>query len=159
MERGQVGFRVFLLLPVGVVFQTYHLMVGIGMLLILLSALGVGLWWTGRLWTARWFLWAAVFAVLLPQAANQLGWFSAEVGRQPWIVYDLMKTTAAVSPVISGGEVLGSIIMFGLMYGLLFVLFIYLLDQKIRHGPDEPGAAEAPPPDGVPLLHGDRASV
>ena len=86
--------------PVNTVFQTYHAMVGIGMALIALSVLGVFFWWRQTLWEKRWFLRLCVWAVLLPQAANQLGWFSAEVGRQPWIVYGLMKTRDGVSPII-----------------------------------------------------------
>ena len=138
--------------PVNQVFQTYHAMVGIGMTLIGLSVLGVFFWWRKTLWEKRWFLWICVFAVLLPQAANQLGWFSAEVGRQPWIVYGLMKTQAAVSPIITTGQIWGSVIMFGIMYLLLFILFIYLLDNKIRHGPD--GAAA----DGAAASGHDRAA-
>ena len=121
--------------PVNPVFQAFHAMVGIGMVLIGLSLLGVLLWWRGTLFESRWLLWSFVFAVLLPQAANQLGWFTAEVGRQPWIVYGLMRTAAGVSPYVSTGHVLASLVLFTLIYLALFVLFIYLLDQKIRHGP------------------------
>jgi cytochrome bd ubiquinol oxidase subunit I len=141
--------------PVNTVFQTYHAMVGIGMTLIALSFLGAFFWWRQTLWEKRWFLRICVLAVLLPQAANQLGWFSAEVGRQPWIVYGLMKTRAAVSPGVTTGQIWGSVIMFGIMYLLLFVLFIYLLDQKIRHGPED---APQPAP-AVPLAGHDRAAV
>src|SRR5690606_13164744 len=74
--------------PVNVVFQTYHAMVAIGFGLIALSWGGLLLWWRKRLFDLRWLLWIFVFAVLGPQAANQLGWISAEVGRQPYIVYN-----------------------------------------------------------------------
>jgi cytochrome d ubiquinol oxidase subunit I len=121
--------------PVQPVFQAYHAMVGIGMALIGLSLLGGYLCWRGTLFEQRWLLWVYVFAVLCPQASNQLGWFTAEVGRQPWIVYGLMRTAAAVSPTVTSGQVLTSLAMFVLIYLSLFVLFIYLLDQKIRHGP------------------------
>jgi cytochrome bd ubiquinol oxidase subunit I len=141
--------------PVNQVFQTYHAMVGIGMTLIGLSVLGVIFWWRKSLWEKRWFLWLCVFAVVLPQAANQLGWFSAEVGRQPWIVYHLMKTQNAVSENASAGQIWGSLIMFGIMYSLLFILFIYLLDRKIKHGPDEVAPEPVPP---FPEFH-DRAAV
>jgi cytochrome d ubiquinol oxidase subunit I len=123
--------------PVNIVFQAYHLMVAIGMGLIGLSLLGLLFWWRGRLFQARWLLWVLVFSVLGPQLANQLGWMTAEIGRQPWIVQGLLRTADAYSPVVSGGQVLGSIVMFGLIYGLLFVLFVYLLNEKIQHGPDE----------------------
>jgi cytochrome bd ubiquinol oxidase subunit I len=121
--------------PVTPVFQAYHAMVGIGTGLIGLSLLGAFLWWRGRLFEARWLLWLFVFAVLGPQAANQLGWFTAEVGRQPWIVYGLMRTADGVSPTVTAGQVLASLALFTFIYLALFVLFVYLLDQKIRHGP------------------------
>jgi cytochrome d ubiquinol oxidase subunit I len=144
--------------PVNTVFQTYHAMVGIGMVLIALSSLGAFLWWRQTLWNARWFLTICVWAVLLPQVANQLGWFSAEVGRQPWIVYGLLRTRDAVSPTVRPDQVWASVVMFSVMYLLLFILFIYLLDQKIRHGPDDV-SHEAHPTAGLPLLQGDRAAV
>ncbi len=121
--------------PVNPVFQGFHLMVGIGMGLIALSLLGAFLWWRGSLFECRWLLWIFVFAVLGPQMSNQLGWFTAELGRQPWIVYGLMRTAAATSPTVSPQKIVVSLVLFVLIYLALFVLFIYLLDQKIRHGP------------------------
>ncbi len=85
------------------VFQTYHLMVAIGMALIALAWGGAFLAWRGTLFRSRRLLWIYVLAVLLPQAANQLGWASAEIGRQPWIVQGLMRTADAVSDTISAG--------------------------------------------------------
>lgn len=121
--------------PVNSVFQVYHLMIVIGMGLIGLSLLGILLWWFGRLFQARWLLWLYVFSVIGPQIGNQVGWATAEIGRQPWIVYGLMRTSDGVSRAVNSGQILGSLILFTLIYILLFVLFIYLLDQKIRHGP------------------------
>ena len=121
--------------PVNPVFQAFHAMVGVGMALIGLSLLGAILLWRGTLFETRWLLWICVFAVLGPQVANQLGWFTAELGRQPWIVYGLMRTAAGVSPWLTAGEVLTSLVFFTLVYLALFVLFLYLLGQKIRHGP------------------------
>lgn len=123
--------------PVNLVFQSYHAMVGIGMLLILVAVLSAVYLWRNRLFTTRWLLWVLVFAVLGPQLANQLGWMSAEVGRQPWIVYDLLRTSDALSAAVSASEVLTSLILFGLIYLLLFILFVYLLNEKIQHGPDD----------------------
>ena len=123
--------------PVQSVFQFYHLMVAIGMTLIGLSLLGLFAWWRGWLFEKKWLLSIFLFSVLLPQMANQLGWFAAEVGRQPWIVFGLMRTSEAFSPVVSKGEVITSMILFGAIYALLFILFIFLLDNKIKHGPDD----------------------
>ncbi|HNW60300.1 MAG TPA: cytochrome ubiquinol oxidase subunit I [bacterium] len=123
--------------PVQVVFQTYHLMVVLGMGLILLSLAALLLLLRSRLFAQRWLLWIFVFAVLGPQAANQLGWASAEIGRQPWIVQNLLKTRDAFSPNVSGGEILFSLALFFIVYTLLLLLFIYLLNDKIQHGPDD----------------------
>jgi cytochrome d ubiquinol oxidase subunit I len=127
--------------PVNLVFQSYHLMVLIGMVLIGLSALGVVLLWQGVTYRWRWLLWVYVFSVLGPQIANQVGWISAEVGRQPWIVYGLLRTRDAVSPTVPAGNVLFSLILFTLIYLALLALFLYLLTAKIRRGPVDPEAA------------------
>ena len=126
--------------PANAVFQSYHLMVAIGMLLILISLVSVFYWWRGNLFTTRWLLYILVFSVLLPEIANQLGWFSAEVGRQPWIVYGLLRTSEALSVSVGEGQVITSLILFSLIYLLLFALFIFLLDEKIRRGPEEEAA-------------------
>ncbi|MDD4050598.1 MAG: cytochrome ubiquinol oxidase subunit I [candidate division Zixibacteria bacterium] len=128
--------------PVNPVFQSYHLMVGIGMILIALALGGLFFWWRRRLFEMTWFLWIFVFSVLLPQIANQMGWFSAEVGRQPWIVYGLLRTAEGVSKSVTPGDVIASIVMFLLVYILLFILFIYHLNEKIQRGPEAPVAAE-----------------
>lgn len=83
-------------------------------------------------------MWILVFSVLGPQIANQLGWIAAEVGRQPWIVYGLLRTSEALSKVVEAGQVWFSLILFMIIYALLFVLFIYLLNEKIQHGPEHP---------------------
>lgn len=121
--------------PVQAVFQAYHAMVALGMLLILLAWGGAFLAWRGTLFRQRWLLWIAVFSVLAPQLANQLGWATAEIGRQPWIVYGLMRTRDAVSQTIGSTEVLISLVLFMLIYLALFILFIVLLNQKVRKGP------------------------
>ena len=123
--------------PVNPVFQSYHLMVMIGMLLIGIALLAAWGWWRGWLWGERWFLKVLIASVILPQLANQLGWFTAEVGRQPWIVYGLLRTSDGVSKSITTGEVWTSLILFSLIYLLLGVLFFYLLNEKIQAGPGE----------------------
>ena len=123
--------------PVNIVFQFYHLMVAIGFGLIGLSLLSAVYLWRGRLFQTRWLLSLLVISVLGPQLANQFGWFAAEIGRQPWIVYGLLRTSEGLSKVVGAEAVLGSLILFTFIYGLLFAVFIYLLDDKIRHGPDD----------------------
>jgi cytochrome d ubiquinol oxidase subunit I len=123
--------------PVLASFLFFHAMVGIGFTLIGLAALGFLYFHRGTLPERRWLLWLLVFSVLGPQLANQLGWFAAEVGRQPWIVYGVMRTPAGLSAVVGASAVLSSLILFTLIYALLFTVFIYLLNDKIQHGPDE----------------------
>ncbi len=124
--------------PVNIVFQAYHLMVAVGFALIAISLLGVFFWWRGTLFKKKWLLWIFVFSVLLPQIANQVGWITAEVGRQPWIVYGLMRTSEGISKAVEAGQVLFSLILFTIIYLFLFLLFLYLLNEKIKHGPDDP---------------------
>jgi cytochrome d ubiquinol oxidase subunit I len=123
--------------PVNIVFQAYHLMVAIGFTLIGISLLGVFFWWRGTLFKKRWMLWIFVFSVLLPQIANQIGWITAEVGRQPWIVYGLLRTSEGLSKAVEAGQVWFSLILFTIIYAGLFILFIYLLNEKIQHGPED----------------------
>ncbi|MBI3316920.1 MAG: cytochrome ubiquinol oxidase subunit I [Candidatus Omnitrophica bacterium] len=126
--------------PVNITFQAFHGMILIGLALIVLSLLGCFFWWRGTLFQKKWLLRLFVISVLGPQIANQLGWATAEIGRQPWIVYGLLRTEQGVSRVVSSGQVLASILMFSVVYLLLFILFVYLLDQKIKKGP---GAEES----------------
>jgi cytochrome d ubiquinol oxidase subunit I len=84
-----------------------------------------------------------VWSIPLPLIACQLGWIAAEVGRQPWIVYHLMKTKDAVSITVGAGEILFSIILFGIIYIMLGSIFIYLLVRKIKQGPDSVTGKEA----------------
>ncbi|MEL6276419.1 MAG: cytochrome ubiquinol oxidase subunit I, partial [Bacteroidota bacterium] len=120
---------------VNAIFQFYHLMVAIGLFLIGLTLYSCIQWWRGKLFDKRWLLWVFVFAVILPQLANQFGWYAAEMGRQPWVVYGLLRTSDALSKVVTANQVLFSLIMFTLIYTLLFALFVYLLNKKIQHGP------------------------
>jgi cytochrome d ubiquinol oxidase subunit I len=121
--------------PVTASFLFFHGMVGAGLLMIAVAALGVLYFHHGSLHERRWLLWILVFSVLLPQLANQLGWFAAEVGRQPWIVYGVMRTPEGLSALVKANTVLSSLVLFTLIYFLLFAVFIYLLNDKIQHGP------------------------
>ena len=115
---------------VNAVFQFYHLMVMIGMTLIALTLFASFLWWRGKLFDKRWLMVVFVFATLLPQIANQLGWFAAEMGRQPWVVYGLLRTSDALSASVKANQVLFSLILFGAIYLLLFILFVYMIDKR-----------------------------
>ncbi len=123
--------------PINLVFQVYHLMIGLGGLFVaigLLAALFAV--WKQRIWRTRWLLWILVLSIFLTELATLSGWWTAEFGRQPWIVWNLLRTADAVSPNLVGGQVLLSVLMFVGLYALLFVLFIYLLNEKIQHGPE-----------------------
>jgi cytochrome d ubiquinol oxidase subunit I len=123
--------------PVNVTFQLFHLMVAIGFGMILISALGFLYFWRGSLFDKRWLLWLLVLSVLGPQLANQAGWFAAEVGRQPWIVQGLLRTSEGLSAVVKANTVLAAILLFSAVYLLLFAVFVYLLNDKIQHGPED----------------------
>lgn len=127
---------------VGLVFQFYHLMITVGVILFALVVVSCFFWWRGWLFDTskpltRWLLLALVFSVLGPQIANQAGWFAAEMGRQPWIVWNLLKTSEALSKVVTSQQIVASLVMFGAVYALLFAMFIFLLSRKIHHGPDD----------------------
>src|SRR5690606_20773955 len=121
--------------PVAIPFYTYHLMITIGMINIALTSVALVLWWSGKLFAQRWLLWIFVFAVVGPYLANQAGWVAAEVGRQPWIVYGLLRTSDGLSAAVSAEQVAWSIGMFTFIYVLLFFVWIYVLNDKIQHGP------------------------
>ncbi|HEY3284696.1 MAG TPA: cytochrome ubiquinol oxidase subunit I [Armatimonadota bacterium] len=127
--------------PVGLPFFGFHVMVGLGMYFIALTLFSVLMLIRGKLFGMRWLLWVYVFSVIGPYIANQLGWASAEVGRQPWIVYHVLRTSDAVSKVVPAGQVLASNLLFGLIYVMLFAVWIYVVNDKIHKGPD---AAEMP---------------
>lgn len=133
--------------PVNLVFQSFHLMVAIGFALIALAFAGLFFWWRGSLFNHPPLLMLYVPSVLLPELANELGWFSAEAGRQPYIVYHLLRTAQGVSPNVSAGEIAASLALFAAVYALLFALFVFLMNEKIQHGPG-PEAPEAREPAG-----------
>lgn len=122
---------------INAVFQFYHIMISIGMILIAISLLSGFMWWKGVLFKKRWLMHVLMWSVILPQVANQSGWFAAEMGRQPWVVYGHLRTSDALSRVVTANQIWFSLILFFLIYTLLLVLFIYLLNKKIMHGPED----------------------
>ncbi len=124
--------------PVNLAFQTYHAMVALGMVFIGLTLYASFLHWRGRLFGKRRLLWVFVFAVAGPMIANQAGWAAAEVGRQPWIVWGLLRTSDAASKVVSAAEVRTSLVLFGVIYLLLLLVWLHVMDHKIKAGPESP---------------------
>jgi cytochrome bd ubiquinol oxidase subunit I len=122
--------------PVNFTFQVYHIMVGAGMLMIALGLLGAYLLWRGKLYEDKLYLFILPFLIPLPHIAHETGWIAAEVGRQPWIIYKLMKTADAASVVVTAGEIAFSLIMFCLIYLLLAVMFVKLFVKIVKEGPE-----------------------
>ena len=118
-------------------FPVYRLMLGMWGVMVLLCVASVWMWYKGTLFNSPWMLRALVFSVLCPQIANQAGWVAAEMGRYPWIVQDLLRISDGLSKAVTEGHVLGSIIMFGCVYSFLLVMFLYLLNEKIKAGPSD----------------------
>jgi cytochrome d ubiquinol oxidase subunit I len=131
--------------PIPVIYWSFRLMVGAGMLMILLSLVGLYLLWRQQFERWRWFLWALVVAIALPFLGNSTGWIMTEMGRQPWIVFGLLQTSNAASPNVGVGLVLISLIVYTLLYGALAVADVYLLvkysklDVQTKPEPPAPG--------------------
>ncbi|GMW01256.1 MAG: cytochrome ubiquinol oxidase subunit I [Candidatus Hydrogenedentota bacterium] len=121
--------------PVSIAFQSYHLMVALGLYFMALLGYGAVSVWRGTIWTQRWLLWIFVFSVIGPYVANQAGWVAAEVGRQPWIVWGLLKTPDALSKNVVAEQVLASILLFTVVYLMLFAVWVSVLHSKIQRGP------------------------
>jgi cytochrome d ubiquinol oxidase subunit I len=122
--------------PVNLVFQAYHFMFGLAMVFAAVGVIGAGLYyWKQKLFQWRWMLWVPVVMVVFTEAAIIAGWWTAEIGRQPWIVWEVLKTEDGVSPNLTSTMVWASLGMFVSLYSLLFVLFLFLLNNKIQKGP------------------------
>lgn len=123
--------------PVVIPFYMYHLMIACGMFFIGITLLGLYFRFvTKTIFEQRWLMTIFVFAVLAAYAANQAGWIAAEVGRQPWVVYGLLRTSDGISKAIVGEQVLISILMFSFIYALLFAVWVFVMNSKIQHGPE-----------------------
>lgn len=123
--------------PVAVSYWTFRIMVGAGMVMMLLALSGLYLLWRNKLEQNRLFLQVLVWAVGLPYLANSTGWIFTEIARQPWIVFGLQKTAEAVSPNVSWGMVLFSVIGFTVVYGALIAAGLYLLLKFAKKGPGD----------------------
>ncbi len=123
-------------------YYAFHVMAGLGTLFILLMALANLQRWRGRLEQSRALLWALMLAFPFPYIATTAGWMTAELGRQPWLIYNLFRTSQGVSSVVNGGNVLFTLIGFAGLYFVLGVLFLFMVGREIAHGPQENVASE-----------------
>jgi cytochrome bd ubiquinol oxidase subunit I len=121
--------------PLWLTFVSFHNMVALGGLFVLMMMLGILLWWRRKLLDARRYLKLLFLISPLPLFACQFGWVAAEVGRQPWIVYKLLRTADAVSVTVPAAQVLFSLVLFSLIYTLLLGLYLFLLLREMKHGP------------------------
>ncbi|HEY3268858.1 MAG TPA: cytochrome ubiquinol oxidase subunit I [Armatimonadota bacterium] len=121
--------------PVELVYYAYHIMIGLGTIFIAVLMLGVLLFLTKRLFTTRLYLWILMLAMPFPYIANQAGWVVAEVGRQPWVVYGLMRTSEGVSANVSGGETVFTLLGFMGLYALLGLLYLFMFVRIVAQGP------------------------
>lgn len=128
--------------PVNLVFQVYHLMIDLGTLFVGIAALVAFMAWRRKLFTSRWMLRIIVANVLLVLLAIEAGWWTTEFGRQPWIVWQQLRTLDAGSPNVSATTVAISLTGFVIVYAVLLVMFVWLLNRKIQDGPEEPPAME-----------------
>jgi len=132
--------------PVAMTFVGFHTMVGLGGLMLMLMLVGIFFLWRKTIEKQTLWLKLAVLAIPLPILAVELGWMTAEVGRQPWIVYNLMRTVEGTSPAVSSGDVAISIVGIVLLYSLLLFLWLYAIRKEIAKGP-EPDPSLAPEPE------------
>jgi cytochrome d ubiquinol oxidase subunit I len=124
-------------------YYSYHIMAGLGTWFVLLMAVSAILLWRGRVYTAKWILWALLLSFPLPYIANTAGWMTAELGRQPWLIYGIMRTSEGYSSTVSAGNGLFTMLGFMGLYALLGLLFTVLMYREISHGPEaRPGAVE-----------------
>ena len=116
-------------------YYSYHIMVGLGTILIAIMTLSAFFLWRGRLYSTPPVLWALLLSIPFPYIATTAGWMTAELGRQPWLIYGLMRTTSGASPLVSAGNGLFTLLGFMGMYMLLGMLFLFLVIREIDHGP------------------------
>ncbi|HEU5458339.1 MAG TPA: cytochrome ubiquinol oxidase subunit I [Terracidiphilus sp.] len=122
-------------------YYAYHIMAGLGTYFVLLMFVAAFFLWRRRLFQARWLLWLLLISFPLPYIANTAGWMTAEIGRQPWLIYGLMRTSQGYSANVSAGNGLFTLLGFMGLYTVLGLLFTVLVYREISRGP-EPGAAE-----------------
>jgi cytochrome bd ubiquinol oxidase subunit I len=117
-------------------YFSYHVMVGLGTIFIAIAVLAAFLLWRGKLFSNRWMLWILLLTLPFPYIANTAGWLTAELGRQPWLVYSLMRTADGYSKAVSAGNGIFTLLGFMGMYTVLGILFLFLVRREIERGPE-----------------------
>jgi cytochrome d ubiquinol oxidase subunit I len=116
-------------------YFSYHIMAGLGTIFILVMAVSIFMLWRKRLFDTRWLLWVIMLCLPFPYIANTAGWMTAEVGRQPWLVYGLMRTSVGYSPTVTAANGLFTLLGFMGLYAVLAIFFLFLVHREIEHGP------------------------
>ena len=124
-------------------YYSYHVMVGLGTIFIAVMVLSVFLLWRNKLYESRWMLWILMLSVPLPYIANTAGWMTAELGRQPWLIYGLMRTIHGASPRVAAGNAWFTLLGFMGMYTVLSILWLFLVYREIERGPEPENAQHA----------------
>lgn len=124
--------------PLPLLYYSYHIMAGLGTYFVLLMAVAALMLARGRLYSARWILWPLMLSFPLPYIATTAGWMTAEIGRQPWVVYGLMRTAQGFSKYVSAGNGLFTLLGFMGLYTVLSILFLVLVYKEVEHGPHPP---------------------
>jgi cytochrome d ubiquinol oxidase subunit I len=124
---------------IALLYYSYHVMVGLGTIFIAVMSLAALLLWRGTLYKSRWMLWIIMICVPLPYIANTAGWMTAELGRQPWLIYGLMRTAHGASPRVGAGNAWFTLIGFMGMYTVLSILWLFLVYREIETGPQTSG--------------------
>jgi cytochrome bd ubiquinol oxidase subunit I len=120
---------------IALLYYSYHIMVGLGTLFIAIMVISALLLWSGKLFVSRWMLWILLLSLPFPYIANTAGWMTAELGRQPWLAYNLMTTAEGYSRNVSAGNGMFTLLGFMGMYTVLGILFLFLVRREIEIGP------------------------
>jgi cytochrome d ubiquinol oxidase subunit I len=126
--------------PIPLLYYSYHIMAGLGTYFVLLMVIAAFQLWRGRLFETRWVLWPLLLSFPFPYIANTAGWLTAEIGRQPWVVYGLMRTAQGYSKNVSAGNSVFTLLGFMGIYSALSILFVVLVVHIIAQGPGSNGA-------------------
>jgi cytochrome d ubiquinol oxidase subunit I len=128
---------------ISLLYYSYHVMVGLGTIFIAVMVCALFLLWRKKLYESRWMLWMVMICIPLPFIANTAGWITAELGRQPWLIYGLMRTARGVSPLVGAGNAWFTLIGFMGLYSLLAILWLFLIWREIELGPERRAADAA----------------